>query len=1136
MNDFNAWLSQFADEDSEAGEFVRQVWELPDWPDDPNTNYMSYSHCMFRPPWGSEISANTRPLQNLWSRYISDRLGPVAVPPELDGAARALAVALEQGTLEEVKVLCRETRLEPDERDLLLARALQVDRVCRSDPFASNAHGTEPDLLERVARMRIFAMVWHTSPDEASGFVPRWLDDDDVVNIVKIRDPSWLAEFGRCAGWRYGLVQQLWQRLGVTVATTPDIVRSCLLEHADRVTDAREPRTAIANRLREDVLAADILAMLPGALDAVGWCLNAGEKSAVQVVTVAVDHGLIDRKRLIAAFIKIMRVEACRRYAAGYVSLLEQLEPTEEEFKPCLDVWIHLAAEVPGMNKKLLSRTVTALVRLDRLSAGQVERWVRALRQEPTRVAANAATALTALAGDSRHLTGEHVADVLRVVVDGPSGKAIAAMGCVAAFWEAGLLADEQVIAWAGQVLFRPERTVANAVVRLLGQALRADPGRAEAYVPVLAEAFAHPAADTQDKALALIAKYHGRLGGKARALVAQATKQLPTAVRCEAEVLLQLPGEEFDRSEVPGEVAPPHVDLLPEPAPAGPVVPHLRDAQEVAVELGAVLRARILQPLAVERVLDGLVRLALSDRQALGEALQPVLRSYENRRLAYAEMFEVGLVALAVTGQAAPDARVGPDWNCGHRVFDAAITARMTEVAQRIEAGEALPFLLATPTLSTGEIEPHVLLERLREYRRRGVRVGAADFDQALLRLRPDPGVPHTAAEELGTPEGHRLARWMAHGLFPPPASERAVILPFTYPDDPEAASGYPTGWNLDALKRATSTWGYRLGPLPPWAPPGAAPNQPWEFEPGMVRIGDAGVIERLEGFSPAFRAVGEAYQARQNHCGCVSQHWLRMFPLWLAVLPAHPDVVVTRTLTLYAEGAERDRPSAAVHLPAVADAAGPAGPAVHLALAYGMGAAKAAERIAAADALLSLAGRSELDTDRLGGSLVELIGIDALKPKRIAQTLRMAALAAPAGVHAVLAVVLPPILPQDAGPARAGLADLLAVAVECAEAAPGRPPITGVPAVAARGGTSLLVKTARRLLSLYAGEAQGGRELDGGGGDRRGEAGAANPVQADRPTSSPPLTCPTFTSPAASKPNSRLKVRGERSPDGSG
>ncbi|MFF4983854.1 hypothetical protein ACFY3O_27865 [Streptomyces sp. NPDC001046] len=54
-----------------------------------------------------------------------------------------------------------------------------------------------------------------------------------------------------------------------------------------------------------------------------------------------------------------------------------------------------------------------------------------------------------------------------------------------------------------------------------------------------------------------------------------------------------------------------------------------------------------------------------------------------------------------------------------------------------------------------------------------------------------------------------------------------------------------------------------------------------------------------------------------------------------------------------------------------------------------------------------------------------------------------------------------------QDDGPARAGPADLLAVAVECAQAAP-PPPITGVPAIAARGGTSLLVKTARRLLAL--------------------------------------------------------------------
>ncbi|MFC8093420.1 DUF6493 family protein [Streptomyces sp. NPDC057301] len=976
MNDFNTWLAQFADEDSAAGEFVRQVSAMPDWPDGPDTSHRDYVRFTFRPPWGSELRTSTEPLQSLWTRYISERVGPVAVPSELLGAARTLAVALERGSSDEVRKLCRETRLEPDQRDLLLSRALQVHRVWESHTLGR--HETDKDRLGRIARMRMFAMAWHPDPGQAVGFVQySGLDDDAVVDMVEFRDPSWLAGFGHAAGLSSGLVKQF-----------------------------------------------------------------------------------------------------CHR--------LEHLAPTEAEFSPLLEIWAGASTHVPGMNKKLLSRTVTALARLDRLPAGQVKRWTRALHEEHTAVAANAVTALTTLAGEPSHLTGEQVADVLRVVTDGPSGKATVAVACVAAFWDAGLLSDQQVTEWAGHVLFRPERTVANAVVRLLGQALRADPSRADALLPALAGAFAHPAADTQEKALALIAEHHERLGEEARARVARATGQLPAPVRRQAIALLELPGEEPDRPEEHSEVALPHVDLLPEPAPAGPVEPPLRDAQEVAVELGAVLSARIPQPLAVERVLDGLVRLALSDRPALAEALQPVLRPYENRQrdeghLREVVLVEVFLLALAVAGRAAPDLHIGSDrdqWHkeCGHRVFDSVITARLVEVAQRIEAGEALPFLLATPTLSTGEIEPRVLLERLHEYRRRGVRVGAADFDQALFRLRPDPGIPHTPAEELGTPEGHRLARWMADGLFPAPPSEQAVILPFTYPDDPGAASGYPTGWNLKALERAAEEYVTELrrqgtvGPPPPWAPPGAGPGTWWEFEPGLIRIGAAGVMGRLDGFSPAFRAVGEAYRARQNHCAWAFelQAWRRTFPLWLAVVPGHPDVVVTRTLTSFAEGAERDRSSAAVHLPAVAEAAGPAGPAVHLALAYGMGAAKMAERTAAADALLCLSGRSELDTGRLGGMLAELINIDALKPKRVAQTLRSAASVAPAGVHAVLAAALPLVLPQDAGPARAGLAELLALAVDCAEAAPGRPPITGVPAIAARGGTSLLVRTARRLLNM--------------------------------------------------------------------
>ncbi|MEU0896684.1 hypothetical protein [Streptomyces massasporeus] len=125
--------------------------------------------------------------------------------------------------------------------------------------------------------------------------------------------------------------------------------------------------------------------------------------------------------------------------------------------------------------------------------------------------------------------------------------------------------------------------------------------------------------------------------------------------------------------------------------------------------------------------------------------------------------------------------------------------------------------------------------------------------------------------------------------------------------------------------------------------------------------------------------------------------------------VLPRHREIVAARTLTAFAEGAEASRRSAAVHLPAPAGAEGPAGAAVRLALAHGLGAHRPAERVAA-DVFLTLTARQNLDEEQFGRDLAALLtGSGCLKVSRVVESLT---LAARGGAHPDVAIVLAGLL----------------------------------------------------------------------------------------------------------------------------
>ncbi|MEV4018397.1 hypothetical protein AB0J35_48670 [Nonomuraea angiospora] len=115
---------------------------------------------------------------------------------------------------------------------------------------------------------------------------------------------------------------------------------------------------------------------------------------------------------------------------------------------------------------------------------------------------------------------------------------------------------------------------------------------------------------------------------------------------------------------------------------------------------------------------------------------------------------------------------------------------------------------------------------------------------------------------------------------------------------------------------------------------------------------------------------------------------------------------------------------------------------------------------------AALTLAARGQFPAAEFGRAVAELIRHGFVTLKRI--TLALGDLAA-AGAHAevwrALAVALPPLLPGPGERPRAGLGELLGVAVRAAVLAGGKGEILGLAEMAARKGSSLVLHEAGRL-----------------------------------------------------------------------
>ncbi|MEU8423995.1 DUF6493 family protein [Micromonospora sp. NPDC048835] len=586
----------------------------------------------------------------------------------------------------------------------------------------------------------------------------------------------------------------------------------------------------------------------------------------------------------------------------------------------------------------------------------------------------------------------------LRLLADAPGPVAALAQR---ALRDAGSdLALESVLDTARVVLGRPEKTLVRAQLSWLDRLARQHPEQAADIAEVLASGVAQTSADLRDRAAAL-AQRHGH--------------------RPVAEVVVVVAGDE-----------------LPPPVSPALVPPPITDVDELAEEVSGLL-GQHWPPMVLERVLDGLVRLASTDRVRLAAALSPVLRRAEVRGhhgswSAFNLRAQLNGVLLAAADPAGAHFR-RDQWSrilgqrttwserflrrrssiepSTHSPLTRIYCSRLAEIGQRLDGSDD-PGLLAAPTSSTGVVDPAALYERL-------VALGERpawrwDLTQALLRLPlgADDAVA-TRAAALGTAAGDELAGWLRGGALPAPVQEVVAV------GRRERNGRYDFGYDRLPERRTLVTT--------------TAP---------------AGVADPLGLLTVPTRAVGQG-----------PTDWS---DLWPALLPGHRGLVAARLLPGVASAAQEDADGLAAILPQLAECGGVGGPAFDLALAYGLCARHEVDRVAALDALLLVAAAGELDAPGVGGRLGALAADNQVTLTRAVTPLRDAVAAgARLSVWRLLAAALPPLLAGSTPPR--GTPDLLTLAAETAGATGVRIELPGLADVVARGGTSRLVTEARRL-----------------------------------------------------------------------
>ncbi|WP_314413870.1 DUF7824 domain-containing protein [Streptomyces kroppenstedtii] len=847
------------------------------------------------------------------------------------------------------------------ERRLCLPALKELRKELRTAPWNSASRKAYPALHAAGAACHTGAAgtaAWLTAADM------RWsqASPGTLLHVLGDRERDWLGNLARRLADRpsasqvpYELMAGLVRLSGCPVPTTETFV----IGWVEQIGSLWQRGDTVLDRLRQDPYTAELVAALfeiPGIGSHLDWLFGDGPESWISALARLTEEGVLDREAMIDACVARLLRGVVASDCRVFLRLLTALAPTGDEERERVADWLALASHPAST------------------------------------VASHARSVLGSLA-----------------LADEITHRQLAEMSAV--------------------VLFRPEKKLVRAQLVLLGKVLRRDPSSAVELLPAVAHAFGHEDTDVQERALKLVERHIGAIGTahpQARAEVADGAAQLSAGLRARASAVLGLDAD--------GLAPLPHRELLPPAPEPSRLAPAPDTVFELAEEVGALMVSADTDMPVFERALDGLVRHTYLRQEELAEALKPAVdrrwwmgtarehHSADEYFLRDPYGLEVVLAALlgrVRTSTLLKASQQGPvSDSCVHSALSAVFNARLWEAAHRVRT-DPLPFLLATPTWSSGFLEPDELVARLAEYHRLGARPGEADFTQALLRVRRDDRAVSVAAAgraaALGTAEGERLARRLLSESPATPTSTRRV-----------------------SAKRVLLDLG-ALDGLPTELP-------------------------------PAFRRLGVPVGAFEGRTYCPHYWNPNERRHWLAVMPGRREVVAARLVREVSTAAVEDIRGVAAVLPLLAEAEGEAGDAVHLCVAYGLGARHPEDRLSAVDALLVLAARGQLDAEILGGDLGQLVRKGAVKPLRLADSVRTAATTgAYATVWSILGAALPALLADLAAdgavPPPRGMGELLAVAAECAERTGVHGEVAHLAQVAERGGSSRLVAQARRL-----------------------------------------------------------------------
>ncbi|MFI0351334.1 DUF6493 family protein [Actinomadura sp. 9N407] len=629
--------------------------------------------------------------------------------------------------------------------------------------------------------------------------------------------------------------------------------------------------------------------------------------------------------------------------------------------------------------------------------------------------------------------TLEEVADRLNtyigIVGSGAGTVAKIAQSALQDLDNAGRLDREALLDIAAAVLARPEKNLATAQLAWLDAAARREPAAAGQLMGVAATAFTHPGGTVQERAVRLVVKHAKTADTALLAELHEAAGNLNAALRDEARRALGA----MENSSHPDIQVPPLAAHQPRVMP-----PPIASAWELAERFVPVLADRPVDPLDAERIMEAVVVEHHRDPQALAEALSPLALRYPADALAGWEQRAVpgALRCLfdAVLGQDKRKAPVMDELYRGRNGFlptpEWVTLYRTHELVKHFVSGSArLPCLLATPTSSSGSIDPALFVQRLEAYADCSVAPLPRDLEQALIRLPIEAAREIVKSNPLITGHtGTTLVAALRMGSLKFPVFEDFVVRDGggterfgEYP-----RSSLPGSWIMPSFTDASEHGG-------------ALPYRVLTTTPNPFRRGP--------------------YVLDWTGPGAPSAYWP-------SLLPHHPEIAAAHAIPeLYEQATDGSRSINPV-LPLLAETAGQPGPVVHLAVAYGLAAGRPENRVAAVDAIHTLAARTLLDTKQLGVLLADLCISKAIKANRLLVSLNEAARAGlPHEILGVVASMLPALAAQ---PSVRGLPDLLALASECAAATGSPLKIPELDGLAALRKPARVAAEARRLQQI--------------------------------------------------------------------